>query len=461
MKRWCGAAVCVLIVGAVCWSGGALATPTQPHHVARLRAKKLGARSLPACPAGRWIESWYAAPSDADSVGDARFKPFVHGADQTLRVIITPHYGGSLVRVRLSNLFGSSPVTIKDVAIAHSAGGAALIPGSSRFVLFDSRRSVAIAAGDEAVSDPLRFSFAAFQNLAVSLYVPGRELPTEHFTGRQISYGTAPLAGDVTSDVSAAPFTETTTARYFVTGLDVRAAGDSGTVVTFGDSITDGYQGHSLTEPEDSSTLNLNARYPDWLARRILAAHLPLSVANAGISGNRILQNGEVPMFGPSGISRFRRDALDIPGASTIIILEGINDIEQSGTPAVEVIAGLTKLVEMARAAHIHVLLGTLTPAENPDEPVTPAAAWENSTRLIVDNWIRTQHIANGYVDFDAAVRDRADPNSIYPPYNGGDWLHFDPAGYRAMAGAVKLSELRAADCSAPRRLAARRRAAA
>jgi lysophospholipase L1-like esterase len=460
MRGWRVVAACALLGGALCWAEVAPATPVRAAaHASRhssgrssRRATERPANSLPTCPASRWIESWYAAPSDDVSVVDARLKPFAHGLDQTLRIIITPHYGGSLIRVRLSNLFGSSPATISEISIAHSQGGAALVAGSSRQVLFGGNASVTIPPGGEAVSDPVRFSFGAFQNLAVSLYVPGGEVPTEHFAGRQISYGTSPLAGNFTQDASGAPFTQTTTARYFVSGLDVQAPGDSGTVVTFGDSITDGYQGPLATEPEDTSTLNLNARYPDWLARRILAAHLPLSVANAGISGNRILQNGEIPMFGPSGLSRFTRDALEIPGVSTIVILEGINDIGQSDATAGQIIGGLTRLVEMARAAHVRVLLGTLTPAENPDEPVSSIEAAENSTREAVNRWIAGQHVANGYIDFDAAVRDPADPDAIDPPYNGGDWLHFDPNGYRAMANAVPLSELRAVACAVPER---------
>jgi lysophospholipase L1-like esterase len=456
VTRWRVLGACVLIGGALCWAEVAPATPVRAAaHASRRspgrstrRARKRPPQSVATCPASRWIESWYAAPSDDVSVVDARLQPFDHGLDQTLRIIITPHYGGSLVRLRLSNLFGSSPSTIGEISIAHSRGGAALVAGSSRPVLFDGRASVTIPPGGEVVSDPVRLSFAAFQNLAVSLYVPGDEVPTEHFAGRQISYGTPPLAGNLTQDSSGAPFTQTTTARYFLSGLDVQAPGYSGTVVTFGDSITDGFQGPLTTEPEDSSTLNLNARYPDWLARRILVAHLPLSVANAGISGNRILQNGEIPMFGSSGLSRFTPDALGIPGVSTILILEGINDIGQTDATAGQIIGGLTRLVEMAKAAHVRVLLGTLTPSENPDEPVSSSEAAQNSTREAVNRWIAGQHIANGYIDFDAAVRDPADPNAIDPPYNGGDWLHFDPAGYRAMASAIPLSELHAAACA-------------
>ncbi len=405
---------------------------------------------LAVCPRTRWIESWEAPPSDSDSVGDARLVSFVHGPDQTLRMIITPHYGGSLIRVRLSNAFGSGPVTFDAAGIAVGQGGAALVPGTSRPVLFAGRPSVTVPAGGEAVSDPVRFTFSAFENLAVSMFLKGSYIPTEHFAGRQISYGTMPLAGDQVTDPSANAFSQTTTARYFLSGLDVQAPGHTGTVVAFGDSITDGFQGGPSLVPETTSTLNLNARYPDWLARRLLAAHIALSVANAGISGNRILQNGQIPMFGASALSRFTGDAIDVPGVSTIIILEGANDIGQSDADASQIIGGLTQLVDMAKAAHIHVLLGTLTPMEDATEPGTYSGMTSNAIRLAVNAWIRSQHISDGYIDFSQAVQDPSDPGTMAPAYNGGDGLHFTPAGYKALAGAVNLSQLSGPACGAP-----------
>jgi lysophospholipase L1-like esterase len=341
-------------------------------------------------------------------------------------------------------------VTFDEVGIADSQSGATLVPGSLTPVSFAGNPSVIVPAGREAVSDPVSFRFSAFQNLAVSMYLKGSYVPTEHASGRQISYGTLPLAGNHVADPSAGPFSQSTTARYFLSGLDVQAGPSAGTVVTFGDSITDGYQGPPSLVPENTATLNLNARYPDWLARRLLAAHSPLSVANAGISGNRILQNGQIPMFGPSGLSRFTQDAIDQPGVSTILILEGTNDIGQSNATAAQIIGGLTQLAGMARAAHIRVLLGTLTPMSNAAEAGYSGAA-PNATREQVNAWIRTQHVANGYVDFDKAVRDPSDPSIINPSYDGGDGLHFDPSGYHAMADAINLAQLATPRCGQPK----------
>jgi lysophospholipase L1-like esterase len=411
------------------------------------RSRSVNRAVLPACPSTRWIESWSAPPSDSDSSGDARLMSFVHGPSQTLRTIITPHFGGSLIRVRLSNRYGSGPVTFDHVAVAASQTGASLVPGTSQAVQFQGKPSITVPAGADAVSDPVTFTFTAFQNLAVSTYLANTYIPTEHFSGRQTSYGTTPAAGDHVTDAGNAAFTQSTTARYFVSGLDVQAPGAAGTVVAFGDSITDGYQGGASLVPETASTLDLNARYPDWLSRRLLAAHLPLTVANAGISGNRLLQDGQIPMFGQSGLTRFTNDAIDVPGVRTIIILEGTNDIGQSNATADEIIAGLTRLVQTAKAAHIRVLLGTLTPMENATEPGTYSGTASNAVRLAVNTWIRTQHLADGFVDFSKAVEDPVDPGTMAAPYDGGDGLHFTPAGYHALADAIDLAQLHAPVC--------------
>ncbi len=53
-------------------------------------------------------------------------------------------------------------------------------------------------------------------------------------------------------------------------------------------------------------------------------------------------------------------------------------------------------------------------------------------------------------IDFDAAVRDPSDPSRINPSFDGGDHLHFNPAGYQAMANAIKLGLLRRASCIFP-----------
>jgi lysophospholipase L1-like esterase len=417
--------------------------------LAGVAAPSPAAARLPArCSAWHWVGSWLDSPSDAGSFRDASLHTVRLGADQTFRMIITPHLGGSTVRLHLSNRFDTAPVRFATVTIADRKTGAAVATGTIRVVTFAGARAVTLAPGASVVSDPVRFTVRPFRDLAVSLFVYGADArPTEHFTARQTSYVTPPGAGDHAANASGLAFTQRTTARYYVTGLDALSSAREGAVVAFGDSITDGYQAPPTHVPEVQSTLNTNRRYPDDLQRRLDDAGIRLSVLNAGISGNRLLADGLIPPFGPSGLSRFESDALDQPGVTDVIVLEGINDIGLSrGITARALIDGYRRLVAAAHRAGVSIQLGTLTPSGTSSEPGYSGAN-ADALRAAVNAWIRSQRISNGIVDFDAAVRDPRRPDDIAPAYDGGDGLHFNPAGYRALANAVPLSKLARPRC--------------
>ena len=75
----------------------------------------------------------------------------------------------------------------------------------------------------------MSFTFSAFQNLAVSMYLAGSYIPTDALHRPADLLRHMPLAGDHVSDPGASTFTQTTTARYFLSGLDVRRPGKAGT----------------------------------------------------------------------------------------------------------------------------------------------------------------------------------------------------------------------------------------
>jgi lysophospholipase L1-like esterase len=406
--------------------------PPQPSPLHRQAAK--------ACPE-HWVGSWEGSPS-----GLSQTQPL---ANQTVRMIIAPHQGGSTLRVHLTNRFGSAPVTLGPVTVGLRGAGSSLVAGSERPVTFGGRPTVVIQAGSDAVSDPVKLSFGPFRDLAVSLYVPGAVMnPDEHFSTRQTSYLTPRGSGDQTAQISSPAFAPTatdgfSTGWYFLDGVDVRAPGATGAVVTVGDSITDGFQGTSASK-EDLSTIDTNGRYPDDLERRLEAAGIPLSVLNAGISGDELLASG-LPTFGPGGLARFGTDALAQAGVTDVIVLEGINDVARGATTS-RLIAAYEQLISRAHAAAVAIQLGTLTPAGRSRQPAYAAVA-PNGVREQVNQWIRTQHFSDGIVDFDAAVRDPKDPNAISPAYDGGDGLHLSLAGYEAMARAVNLAGLARPNC--------------
>ena len=301
-------------------------------------------------------------------------------------------------------------------------------------------------AKQDVVSDPVAMNVTAFQPLSVSIYLPGTSTPvTEHWNANATSYYGDPGSGDQTVQTSGAPFVHPTYSWFYVDGLDVQAAARS--VVAFGDSITDGFVGGSaLSLPVSSSVNDKNERYPDFLQRRIAAAGIKLSVANSGIGSNQLLST--LGLFtGPSGLSRFDADALQIPAASGVIVLEGINDLGLGHATAAQLIAGYQQLVTRTHAAGKKIWLATITPAANALIDGVLLAPRSEMYREQINAWIRSQHLADGVIDFDAALRDPAHPSQLLPAYSGPDHLHPNATGYERMAATVPLSALARIAC--------------
>jgi lysophospholipase L1-like esterase len=408
--------------------------------------------AVPSCGSRHWVSGWYAAPSDA-----LLSQPPL---EQTFRIQVSPLQGGSSARFRFSNRFGSGPVTFGDATVGRQdpvRKGPAIEAGTLHGVTFGGQRQVVIPKGQDVLSDPVQITFGAFRRLLVSVHVVGAPGPaTQHAISEQTTWQSAPLSGDRTHEMSGSTFFGLPLPGLlpalpqgipYLTGMDVRAGAGVGTVVTFGDSITDGTEAEALPFVLSADNIDKFVAYPDQLARRIKNAGLPLSVANSAISGNMLLNNAVVPVFGASGLSRFTRDALDRPGVTTVILLEGINDIGQLFATRDQLVAGYTKAVAAAHARGVRILLGTLTAQNGTIQPPHYGFLAE-PTRLEVNRWILSQHLSDGVVDFDKAVRDPADPSRLRPEYDGGDHLHFSAAGYRAMAAAVPLSKLRIPSCS-------------
>jgi lysophospholipase L1-like esterase len=188
------------------------------------------------------------------------------------------------------------------------------------------------------------------------------------------------------------------------------------------------------------STLDASSRYPDLLARRLRdEGKSGIGVVNEGISGNRVLSD----VVGPSGVSRFGRDATEHAGATAVIILLGINDIGFAGftgdgsLQASDITGGLATMVEEARTAGLEVHLGTLTPLKG-----TMAPYYSEASELLrgeINTWIREQAAVDGVIDFDLALQDPSDPLQMVPAFDSGDHLHPNDAGYETMAGAIDL----------------------
>ncbi len=379
-------------------------------------------------------------------------------SDRTLRIILTPHVASIALRIHLSNRFGSQPVTFDRVSVARRQAGAALTPGTSVPVTFGGAASVTVPVGGEVQSDPAALTFAAFQDLAVSLYLKDQPGPaTGHLLARERSYSTARSAGDHTSDEAAGAFGSSTTTAAYVDAVDAAVPAGVGTVVAFGDSITDGYESNGGGSGEEVGGIDLNHRFPDYLARRLLAqpGGPRLSVVDAGISGNRLLVDGHAGSAGPSGLSRLGSDVLGVAGVTDAIVLEGINDIALMSS-AGQVEAGLAQVVDRLHQVGVRVLIGTLSPAGTgllslgsllPSIFIPDSA---NGVRVMVNAWIRSgaSH-ADGVIDFDAALRGPVQSSELNPGLDSGDHVHPSYLGYQKMADMVDLASLRGAQCAA------------
>jgi lysophospholipase L1-like esterase len=312
--------------------------------------------------------------------------------------------------------------------------GAAVVPGSLRVLTFGGETSIAIAAGAKVLSDPVELTVDDEEDLAVSLYVSENTGgSTSHDLAWQTSYISS---GDQTVEADM-DVDSTTTSWFWLTGIEVLAHRNTFAVVTFGDSITEGCC--------DFSNVDTNTRYPDELARRLLARYKgKVAVLNEGISGNRILND----FFGPNAQVQLDPDVLTQSGVTHVILLEGINDIgfgafnPAFAVDANEIIAGYKQIIERAHAMGLKILFGTLLPYY---EAGYFSEAGE-AKRQAVNEWIRTSNLHDGVVDFDEAMRDPSQPGpypSLLPAYDSGDNLHPSAAGYAAMAEAVDLKLLK------------------
>lgn len=378
-----------------------------------------------------WVATWAASPLSGDTTSFD---------DQTVRNIVYTSVSGSQARIRLSNRFGTQAVTIGATSVSQVLDGAQLLPGSSHPATFDGQASVTIPAGQAVLSDPVHMRVSGLTELAVDLYLPDPTGPASyHALAWQTNYV---AAGDHAGDPAGDPYTTKVSSWYYVDGVDVLDPSAPGTVVAFGDSITD--VGHTEVDSE--------ARWPDYLSRRLHAAlgdEAP-AVVNEGISGNRVLN--DTTGAGQSALTRFQRDALSQPGVEAVILLEGINDIGRTdpGVTAAQIEDGYRQLITMAHAAGVKIFAGTLTPfaGSNCIYGNNYGTAAGERERESVNHWIRTSHAFDGVVDFDRATADPSDPEYFTPSYNatGGthcttaDSLHPNDLGSEVMADTVPLS---------------------
>ena len=353
--------------------------------------------------------------------------------DQTVRMIAHASLGGRRVRVALSNALEKPTLRVGAAHVALRANGPAIVSATDHTLTFGGRTSTNVPPGTMVVSDPVDLAVPALTDVAVSLYLPeDTGMPTVHPDGMHTAYiapGDATAAATLTASA-------TTTAYLWLASVDVLAPANAASVVAFGDSITDGV----------GATLDSNLAWTSLLAAKLGAGPTgrAFGVANAGLSGNRLLRPG----FGVSALARFDRDVLGHAGVRWMTVLLGINDITFPAVPgaapteavtADDLIWGFQQIIERAHRHGIKVAGATIMPVEGVNTYTDAGEA----IRQAVNRWIRSSGAFDAVIDFDAAVRDPAHPGRLRAGFDPGDHVHPNDAGNAAMAAAIDVSIFR------------------
>lgn len=357
----------------------------------------LAAWAVASPAAAHWVAAWTAAPFPATPVLAPQDVRDYAGA--TVRQVMVANVGGARLRIRFTNALGRAPLTFLGATV------------SGRPLRFGGAAGATIPPGGALTSDPLALPVRAFDRLEVAVRYGPDAVPAAHLL--QVT-ATAP---DGTSRSGRGP--------ALAAMVEVDTPRPPRLLVAFGDSITEGARasGGSYTG------------WPERLAR--LTAGRGLALINAGISGNRLLRDGA----GSNALARFDRDVLAVPGATDIILLEGINDIgwgtakpaTDGPISAAELISADRQLIARAHARGLRVIGGTLLPYRGAVY-WTPAG---EQIRQALNHWIRTSGAFDAVIDFERAVADPADLSRLAPAMDPGDHLHPNDSGYAAMADAA------------------------
>jgi lysophospholipase L1-like esterase len=371
-----------------------------------------------------WLASWSGPNRDPGAAG------VVYPAGTTVRDSVWATLGGSQVRVKFSNAYGANPLVIGAASIGVKSGETAVFPLSLRQIKFGGNAGITVPVQGYVLSDPVDLAIPDMTDVSVSVYLPsGAGTSATYPAALKPTYATT--AGDATLASSFTPTSTDNGNGYFIDSVEVLSQKGAGVVAAVGDSITQGV----------GATVQ-NGRWSDRLAARLQSLSDPhhMGVLGLGIAGNRVLSGATT---NPSALARFDRDVLGMAGLTHVILADGINDLGSTaltatplGPPlATDVEYGLRQLVDRAHARGIKVIGTTMGPAWG-------FRGYENvePKRLAFNDWMRTEgvKIVDGLVDFDAVLRDPANPSHMRPEFLT-DGIHPNNAGHQAMADAVNL----------------------
>jgi lysophospholipase L1-like esterase len=371
-----------------------------------------------------WVTTWSTAPQ---LVEPNNMPPAPGLTNNTIRQIVRVSIGGEAVRLRFSNVFSNSPVTLKSVSIAVPTEESIVDIATQKLLTFDKKSEVTMAANAETVSDPVAFKLVPGTKLAITISF-GETSPT--VTGHPGSRTTSfILAGDQMASVDFAGATKTDH-WYVINAIDVQTSTKAAAIAIIGNSITDGR----------GSGTNKQNRWADVFSDRLLKnlQTNQFSVLNLGIGGNCVVRGG----LGPTALKRFDRDILAQNGVRWLIVFEGINDIggirskEIAPQMAKDLIDAYTQMIDKAHAKGIKVYGATIMPFAKSFYD----ADYRQTARDSVNAWIRTSGHFDAVIDFDKTMENPAAPKTILLDMHDNDFLHPNQAGHKRLGESIDLN---------------------
>jgi hypothetical protein len=412
-----------------------------------------------------WVVAWGAPPENASPTAENG-----GGVEQSFRFFLYPTTSGTMERLRFSNFFGATPITIASVRLAVATTPPAIDANRDSPVLFAGLSSITIAPGAEVISDPVNIPYTFGEKLAVSTYMQGTFPPlTQHESQSMINYISTANTGDKTTDSTGASFTLAVTEWYLLTAMDVYGQ-YQGTVALLGSSTIDG---HNSNFGDTNAYPVANVAVPgqdddrpsDILARTLNAAGFNYGVFNAGILGD-FAGPGTGSPTGSSGVDRIGRDVLHQPSVKIVLIYLGQVDLRNNSCRnATDVEGYLRNMVSQAHTAGVKVILATIPPASYCTSSTSPNAGPypspgnpyagdinpgpenpDNAQRHILNAWIKSTGATLpgviGIADFETALADPTHPDFIVPNWNSGDNFHPDATGYQAQNASIPIALL-------------------
>ena len=370
-------------------------------------------------------------------------------SDQTQRITFTSNLSGDKVRLRLSNCWSHSALTMRrvTVGIVQEDGTASAVS-----VTKDGNSTISLAPGEECWSDEIDLCVHAGDRLAIHTYVDEEQL-IESVCSFWSTEGPEVLLSDsgdytdgscfegcphekiyqvIAEDVNKGFF------FYGISGLQVNTSDNVKTIAMFGDSIT------HMSYVSNALFKRLSGEYAGKAA-----------LLNCGIGGNRLLHDatavdtvaGNGACFGTAGIMRFEQDVFGLEQVDAVIVLEGINDImhaiqfnhpEEMITPD-ELVCGYQYLMAIARKHGARIYGATITPCGHESYPEDWLAQFE-AVRTRTNERIRSGIGYDGWFDYDAAVRDEQKTDYMRTECHIHDGLHPNDFGGSRMADCIDLA---------------------